>query len=77
MPPEVPSIQRQMMTTTTVGTIQDVITQMRASPCSRKRCLRMRAVAKAARVCSAALATTHTRLRPKASQKLSEPSILL
>ena len=74
MPPEVESSQRQMMTTTTVGTIQVRMIQVRASFTPGNFWLRISAAPSAASVCTTALPATQTRLRRSARQKRPSPS---
>ena len=66
--------QRQMITTTTVGTTHDRMIQMRAIWFPAKRCLRINAAANASTVWTRAFASTHTPLFFNASRNGSELS---
>ena len=67
-PPALENSQRQMITVTTVGTIQARITQVRARRRPGKRWFSASAAASASAVCRSAFASTQTRLLAPAAQ---------
>ena len=72
-PPEVLKSQRQIITTTTVGTIQVSTIQVRATRTPGKRWCRASAVTSASTVWSAAFVTTQRRLSQAADQNAASP----
>src|SRR5687768_4392268 len=76
IPPDVEKSQRQIITTTTVGTIQVRITQVRATRTPGNLWWRISAAASASAVWRTALARTQSRLSPAARQNAGSETTL-